>query len=76
VQIVVTGPPAPLVQQGGAAAGESEALAAVRVTRSQKLRRVVRRGLRYTVSCESECHVSAVLGDGSSAAPAGSGRRS
>jgi hypothetical protein len=33
----------------------------VRVTRRHKLARVVRRGLRYAVACETACRVTAVL---------------
>jgi hypothetical protein len=33
----------------------------VRVTRTQKLARVARRGLRYTVACDTACRVPSVL---------------
>ena len=60
VPITVTGPGARAVPEAGGVAGETQA-AAVRVTRRQSLARVVRRGLRYTVACETACRVSAVL---------------
>ena len=58
--ITVTGPGG-LAPAQRVAAGESESRAAVRVTRRQSLARVVRRGLRYTVACETACRVSSVL---------------
>ena len=59
VPITVTG----LAPQrsAGDVAGEGESRAVVRVTRSHKLARVVRRGLRYTVACETACRVTSVL---------------
>ena len=41
--------------------GETRSRPLVRLTRTHKVARVVKRGLRYTVSCESQCRVSSVL---------------
>jgi PKD repeat protein len=73
VQVTVTGaagaqgqstaPPAAAVQEelaAGAVAGESASFG-VSLARSMKVRRVVRRGLRYKVRCGEACRVSAVL---------------
>jgi cytochrome c len=45
----------------GGVKGENAERAVVRLGRRHKLARVMRRGLRYRVSCESACRVSSVL---------------
>ena len=45
----------------GDVAGESESRPLVRLAKTHKLARVVRRGLRYSVACESACRVASVL---------------
>ena len=42
-------------------AGEQAAGPRVKLARKQSARRVVRRGLRYRVACETACRVTAVL---------------
>ena len=59
----------------GDVAGESETRTGVRTTRTHKLARVVKRGLRYSVSCESACRVSSVLRVGGKRLGASSARR-
>ena len=67
VQVVVsavTGAGSETVQpkpDTGDVKGETQSKPLVRVTRNHKVARVVKRGLRYTVSCESRCRVSSVL---------------
>jgi PKD repeat protein len=60
VPITVTGAQSPPGVQRDADGGGTRR-AAVHVTRTHKLARVVRRGLRYTVACESACRVTSVL---------------
>ena len=45
----------------GDVAGETQSRPLVRLTKSHKVARVLRRGLRYTVSCEARCRVTSVL---------------
>jgi PKD repeat protein len=47
--------------RAGDVAGESETRAGVRVAQTQRLGRVARRGLRYTVACDSACRVTSIL---------------
>ena len=42
-------------------AGETESRPLLRLNRAHEVARVVRRGLRYSVSCETQCRVSSVL---------------
>ena len=49
-------PPGNLAPPGGDVASET-----VRVTKSQKVARVIKRGLRYTVACEAACRVTSTL---------------
>jgi chitodextrinase len=51
----------PAAADDGDVAGESETSSVVRLTKTHKLARVVKRGLRYSVACESACRVSSVL---------------
>jgi PKD repeat protein len=70
VQVTVTAPAGsggqgvaapPAASGDGDVAGESAGAPVLRVTRSQSAARVVRRGLRYTVSCEATCRVTSTL---------------
>jgi hypothetical protein len=67
VRVTVTGSggvqqqPLPGNGSQGDVAGEAESLPGVRIGRRHSLGRVVRRGLRYTVSCFEACRVTAVL---------------
>ena len=45
----------------GDVAGETQSRPLVRLSKSHKVARVLKRGLRYTVSCEARCRVSSVL---------------
>jgi PKD repeat protein len=67
VQVVVTGPPArgpgvaPPPPAAGDVEGESVSKPLVRMSKRHQVARVVKRGLRYTVACDSTCRVSATL---------------
>jgi hypothetical protein len=54
-------PPAVQPPDGGDVAGEESTQPLVKVSKRFKVQRVLRRGLRYTVSCETSCRVSSVL---------------
>jgi hypothetical protein len=41
--------------------GDTQSQPLVRMNRNHKVARVLRRGLQYTVTCESKCEVSSVL---------------
>jgi PKD repeat protein len=45
----------------GGVAGETDSRPGVRLVKSHKVARVIRSGLRYTVSCEAKCRVTSVL---------------
>jgi chitodextrinase len=53
-------PPPARGDEGGVAGGEA-GQPGVRLVRSHKVARVLKRGLRYAVSCESACSVTSVL---------------
>ena len=67
VQVVVravTGAGSETVQPSpdtGDVAGETQSRPLVRLTKNHKVARVLKRGLRYKVSCEARCRVSSVL---------------
>ena len=57
----VAAPPPAATGGGSVAAEDVVAAPLVRVTRSHKVARVLRRGLRYTVACEAACRVTSTL---------------
>jgi hypothetical protein len=54
-------PAAPPTVDQGAVKGESSAAPGLRLVKSHSVARVIKRGLRYRVSCETRCRVTSVL---------------